>query len=64
MSNYLVRLGEEAAQSAVAAFGMTMLATDGLGKAAAAAGLVAAGRAVLGILVKRFGQPDSPSITG
>jgi hypothetical protein len=58
---YLKRLGEEALYAAGAAFTAGML-TGGLDKAGLAAGLVAAGRAVLGLLAKRFGDRERPSV--
>lgn len=63
---FLKRSGEEALQAFVAAFATVFLAAgDGLGKAAAVAGVVAGVRAVLGVLAKPLGRnTESPSVLG
>lgn len=57
------RLLEEAVYAAIGGFATAML-TGELDKAGAVVGLMAAGRAVLGVLVVRFGAKDSPSVGG
>ena len=65
MSTYFKRLLEEAVHSFLAGGAAAILASgDGLGKAAALGGVVAGGRAVLGVLVAKFGAKDSPSVGG
>jgi hypothetical protein len=61
---YLVRLLEEAVVTGLAAFGTTLtLDDDAFGKAALLAAVVAAGRTVYGLVVKRLGEDvDSPSV--
>lgn len=58
---FLKRLVEEAFHAFVAG-SAAVLATGGdLDKAALVAAVAAGGRAVLGVLVKRFGDKDRPS---
>lgn len=65
MSLYFKRLLEEAVHAFLAGGGAAVLASgDGLSKAAAVGGVVAGLRAVLGIVVAKFGAKDSPSVNG
>jgi hypothetical protein len=65
MSTYFKRLLEEALHAFLAGgAAAALMAGDGLGKAAALGGVVAGARAVLGLIVKRFGAEDSPSVNG
>lgn len=60
---FLKRVAEEAVYAFVAAVSAGILAGGDLGKASAVAGLVAGGRAVLGVLVKNFGSDtERPSV--
>lgn len=55
------RLAEQAAYAFVGAFAAAALVGD-LGQAALVAAAVAGVRAVLGVLVKNFGEVESPNV--
>lgn len=60
---FLVRLAEEAVVTGLAAFATTLTLDDeAFTTAAMLAAVVAAGRAVYGLVVRRLGDPEQPSV--
>lgn len=62
-TKFVYSLAEQAGVAALGAFAATLSVTTGsIDKAVLVAGLAAAVRAAYGVVVSRFGAPQSPSI--
>jgi len=59
---FLAKSVKEALIVFVVSFGTVLLASPGLGAAAAIAGIVAGVRAIVGVLIKNVGEEDSPHL--